>query len=186
MYCLKSSEDSKNLVVSCLREGKIVILPTDTVYGFSGIVNNSYKTDDAIRTIKGRSESKPLIQLLSSAEKLSLYTDDKIPTEILSKWPGALTVIVNVKKELIEKMSMPTIAFRVPGDKWLRDIIECCNAPIYSTSVNKSGMPVLDEIENIKKVFGNDVDLIVDDGDKKGALPSTLVKIDSDGSVKVL
>lgn len=186
MYCLKSDKDSKNLVTSCLREGKIVILPTDTVYGFSGIVNQFYKTDDSIRKIKGRSESKPLIQLLSSADKLSLYTNDKIPCEILSKWPGALTVIVNIKKELIESMAMPTVAFRVPGDKWLRDIIESCEAPIYSTSVNRSGKPVLDKIDDIKNEFEKEVDLIVDDGDKTGALPSTLVKIDSNGNIKVL
>ena len=57
--------------------------------------------------------------------------------------------------------------------------------PIYSTSVNRSGQPVLDEVEAIKTEFGKEVDLIVNDGDKKGALPSTLVCLEN-GQVKVL
>ena len=127
--------------------------------------------------------------MIAKPEDLRLYTDDKIPENLLSKWPGALTIIVHIKKDSpLAATAIPetgTIAFRCPGDAWLREIIEKCGAPIFSTSVNRSGQPVLDTSAAINSEFGKEVDLIIDDGDKKGALPSTLVAIEN-GRVKVL
>lgn len=194
MILKKSAPASIEQTVKTLRKGGIVIIPTDTVYGFSGIVDlkasdSHNETDAKIRTIKGRAETKPLIQLIAKPEDLRLYTDDIIPDSLLSKWPGALTIIVHIKKDSpLAATAIPetgTIAFRCPGDSWLREIIEKCGAPIFSTSVNRSGQPVLDTSTDICSEFENEVDLIIDDGDKKGALPSTLVAIEN-GKVKVL
>ncbi len=188
----KNNQESIKTTADTLKNGGIVIIPTDTVYGFSGIVDlknasSNFETDAKIRTIKGRAETKPLIQLIARPEDLRLYTDDEIPDSLLSKWPGALTIIVHTKKDspLAEHAAIPTIAFRCPGDEWLRKIIAECGAPIFSTSVNRSGQPVLDTPAAIISEFENEVDLIIDDGDKKGALPSTLVTIEN-GEVKVL
>ena len=60
-----------------------------------------------------------------------------------------------------------------------------CQSPIYSTSVNRSGQPVLTGINEISREFENDVALIVDDGDCKTSIPSTIVRID-DGEVVVV
>ena len=189
MICEKSDSNSAELAASSLKEGKIVILPTDTVYGFSGIVDlkgsRLYRTDEKIRAIKGRSESKPFICLLSDVSELEKYTSDVIPKKILSAWPGALTAIVRIKSTS-ELASMPeTVAFRIPGDEWLRKIIARCDAPIYSTSVNRSGKSVLSHIADIEAEFSSEVDLIVRDGNKTGALPSTIVSIE-DGEIKIL
>lgn len=193
---IKNKNDTTSIkeTVAILKKGGIVIIPTDTVYGFSGIVDladNStrFETDAKIRAIKGRSESKPLIQLIAKPEDIRLYTDDEIPAGLLAKWPGALTIIVHIKENSpLADTAIPesrTVAFRCPGDAWLRDIIEKCGAPIFSTSVNRSGQPVLDTTNSITQEFENEVALIIDDGDKKGALPSTLVTIEND-TVKVL
>ena len=193
----KSDSTSIEAAADTLKRGGIVIIPTDTVYGFSGIVDlknagttaNAYETDAKIRAIKGRAETKPLIQLIAKPEDLRLYTDDEIPDTLLSKWPGALTIIVHIKKDSpLAATAIPeseTVAFRCPGDAWLREIIARCKAPVFSTSVNRSGQPVLDTTAAITSEFENEVDLIIDDGDKKGALPSTLVAIEN-GQVKVL
>lgn len=189
MTCSKSSENI-NLVSSILKRGDVVILPTDTVYGFSGIVDlkksEIYKTDCKIRKIKGREETKPLIQLISSPEEIFKYTEIEIPEILLSKWPGSLTVIVPVKKGCGLNDDLLTVAFRCPGDEWLRKVIGESNAPIYSTSVNRSGFPVLETIDEIRREFEAEVSLIVEDGDKQGALPSTLVLLNEDGSFKIL
>ena len=177
----KSAPDSLERTVQVLKKGGVVIIPTDTVYGFSGITGSlslSKRPDDRIRSIKGRSETKPMIQLIAQPEDLQLYTNDTVPADLLQKWPGALTIIVNNK-------SGGTTAFRCPGDQWLRRVISECGSPIYSTSVNRSGQPVLDEEAAIINEFTNEVDLIVKDGDKKGAKPSTIVSI-TDGTIKVL
>ncbi len=183
MTIKKNDQNSVQITTKTLKEGGIVILPTDTVYGFSGIT--SLPTDAQIRAIKGRSETKPLIQLIAHPQDIFNYTNDKIPENLLEKWPGALTIIVHIKKELPLAATLPTVAFRCPGDQWLRDIIAAVGEPIYSTSVNRSGQPVLDTVSNIQAEFENEVALIVDDSDKPGALPSTLVCIE-DGEVKVL
>jgi len=188
----KSYADSAEQTAKILKKGGIVIIPTDTVYGFSGIVDcsttdSNFSTDCKIRSIKGRSETKPLIQLIAKPEDIKLYTEDSIPDVILEKWPGALTVIVHIKEDapLSENAKLPAIAFRCPGDEWLRKVISLCAAPVYSTSVNRSGQPVLDTEVAIAEEFSNEVDLIVNDGDKKGALPSTLISIEN-GQIKVL
>jgi len=183
MIVSKSNIDSVKITSDVLNNGGTVIIPTDTVYGFSGIA--SLPTDQRIRQIKGRAETKPLIQLIAKPEDIRLYTDDEIPESLLSKWPGALTIIVHIKKDAPAFETLPTVAFRCPGDPWLRQIIANCNCPVFSTSVNRSGQPVLDEVDSIISEFGNEVDLIIDDGNKKGALPSTLVLIEN-GEVKVL
>ena len=190
----KADPTSIQTTAGILKKGGIVIIPTDTVYGFSGIVDlktaaTSFESDAKIRAIKGRAETKPLIQLIAKPEDLRLYTDDEVPSELLAKWPGALTIIVHIKKNSpLAATAIPesgTVAFRCPGDKWLREIISKCDAPIFSTSVNRSGQPVLDTTDAITSEFANEVDLIIDDGDKKGALPSTLVMLEN-GKVKIL
>ena len=194
MILKKSDKTSIEKTVATLKAGGIVIIPTDTVYGFSGIVDlkaagTNFETDTKIRTIKGRAESKPLIQLIARPEDISLYTDDDIPPQLLAKWPGALTIIVHIKENSpLAATAIPatqTVAFRCPGDEWLREIIARCEAPIFSTSVNRSGQPVLDTPDAISSEFSSEADLIIDDGDKKGALPSTLVTIEN-GQVRVL
>lgn len=186
MICRKCDEESLQIAVNYLRRGKVVVLPTDTIYGFSGIVDGrhySFHTYEKICSIKNRDEGKNFIQLISKPEDIKKYTRDVIPDYLLEKWPGSLSIIVHT---FAEDGNFETTAFRCPGDEWLRKVIAQCGAPIYSTSVNRSGQPVLDNIQQIKAEFGKDVELIVDDGDKKDGVPSTIVAIDEKGEVKVL
>lgn len=176
MIILRSDSDSVDFVSRVLLEGSVVVLPTDTVYGFSGVVPES---EDVIRKIKGRDETKPFIQLIAEPEDIYRYTDEVLPDQLLAMWPGALTVIVPLKKRLITGESeVTTVAFRCPGDGWLRQIIKAVGKPIYSTSVNRSGQPVLSSVLEIDKEFGGEVKLIVDGGSTENALPSTLVKFE--------
>lgn len=176
MIILRSDSDSVECVSRVLLEGSVVVLPTDTVYGFSGVVPES---EVLIRKIKGRDETKPFIQLIAEPEDIYRYTDEVLPDQLLALWPGALTVIVPLKKRLITGESeVTTVAFRCPGDGWLRQIIKAVGKPIYSTSVNRSGQPVLSSVLEIDKEFGGEVKLIVDGGSTENALPSTLVKFE--------
>lgn len=186
MICHKSDAESAHIAADYLKRGKVVILPTDTVYGFSGIVDGrhySFHTDQNIRELKGRGEDKPFIQLLASPADLKKYTRDLVPDELLAKWPGALTIIVHTFEK---DGNRSTTAFRCPGDEWLRSVIRLCGAPIYSTSVNRSGKSVLDTVADIEREFGKDVSLIIDDGSKKGNVPSTIVRIEENGEVTVV
>ncbi|MDE6736958.1 MAG: Sua5/YciO/YrdC/YwlC family protein [Treponemataceae bacterium] len=73
MICRKCDEESVSIAADFLKRGKIVVLPTDTVYGFSGIVDGRhyyYHTDRKIREIKWRGDEKPFIQLISSPAEM--------------------------------------------------------------------------------------------------------------------
>lgn len=181
MMFSKSNENSKNLCIDSLKNGKVIIIPTDTVYGFSAIVSDSFDCDERIRRIKGREETKPFIQLIANPQDIFKYTSDEIPRNLLNYWPGPLTIIATDNRLTGSKIN--TTAFRCPGDKWLRDIIEECGMPVYSTSVNRSGKPVLETENEIILEFEKEVDLIVLDGDKKDAVPSTIVKIENGKAV---
>ncbi|MCR4953700.1 MAG: threonylcarbamoyl-AMP synthase [Treponema sp.] len=180
MICRKSDSESIKNVVEALKKGEVVIIPTDTVYGFSGIADSVHECDKKIRTIKGRSESKPFIQLISCPEKIFDYTDEKIPSTLLEHWPGPLTIIVKDNR-----YSNVKTAFRCPGDEWLRQILAQVSEPVYSTSLNRSGQPVLDEESAILEEFSNDASVIVLGGDKKNAVPSTIVEFEGE-NIKVI
>lgn len=183
MMFSKSNKNSKQTCIDILKQGKVVIIPTDTVYGFSAVVSDSFDCDERIRKIKGRAETKPFIQLIAAPQDIFKYTSDKIPQQLLNYWPGPLTIIATDNR--LSNSKINTTAFRCPGDKWLRDVIKGCGFPIYSTSVNRSGNPVLETENEIIQEFDSEVDLIVLDGDKKSALPSTIVKVE-EGKVVVL
>ena len=177
MVISKELHDSIEITVDKLRNKEVVIIPTDTVYGFSGIVP---WTEDSIRQIKGREENKPFIQLIASPKDIYYYTDEKIDKKYLSMWPGPLTIIVPQKEDKTK-----TIALRCPNDDWIRKVIELTGFSIYSTSVNHSGEKILSDIYDIVKEFDKDVALIVDDGNKKDAKASTIISI-IDGDVKLI
>lgn len=190
MRLQKSDPCSIELCAAALLRGEVLIIPTDTVYGFSGIVPES---EERIRRIKGRDETKPFIQLLADPEDLALYSDSLLPPVIRALMPGALTVIVKNSIKNAEPFVSAgasagcagTTAFRCPDDDWLRVLIRKCGKPLYSTSVNRSGFPVLTDIDIMEKEFGAEVFYIVDGGEKKDALPSTIVDL-SGGTPKII
>jgi L-threonylcarbamoyladenylate synthase len=173
MIINKSDSDSEEKTAEILLNGKVAIIPTDTIYGFSGIVS---ETEHKIRELKGRDEKKPFIQLLAKPEDVFLYTDARIPPELLAFWPGPLTIIVPASVN---------IAFRCPGDEWLRLVIAKTGKPLYSTSVNRTGQPPFSAITDIIREFEAKVPLIVAASDCVDSQPSTIVDI-TGGTCKVL
>lgn len=143
--------------VDLLRAGKLVVVPTDTVYGIAC----DYSNADAVKKvyqIKGRSEEKPLIVLISSLEMLNEVVDEisqkhKSLMEIF--WPGVLTLIFKKSSRISEEISAggTTIGVRMPAHKMTLQIIENLGRPIVATSVNKSGMPSLSDLEKINSEF---------------------------------
>lgn len=170
MTIRKDTADSADITAKYLRQGKVVIIPTDTIYGFSGTVPAS---KDSIIRLKGRDEGKPFIELIARPEDLQNLTPDRINSKLLALWPGAITIIVR-------NFAGGTTAFRCPGDAWLRAVIEKNGAPVYSTSVNRAGEPALKTIAEIENVFGTLADLIVDDGDCVEGQASTIVDASKD------
>ena len=172
MRIQKKAPNSAALVAEELKQERIVIIPTDTIYGFSGLIG---KTAESIARIKGREENKPFIALIAEPADIYRYTDMQIPERILNLWPAPLTLIVPLKGK-----KQGTQAFRCPADEWLRSVVAAAGDAVYSTSVNHSGTPPLTDVNTICCEFEDSVSLVVDGGDLVG-LPSTLVDLSSGG-----
>ena len=184
----KSDPKSAQIAAKILLDGKIAVIPTDTIYGFSGLALLDGKKsglDVEIDRIKKSAASKPLIELLARPQDVFRYTDQEIPEGLFKKWPGPLTIILRNNDWYREAAGRASTAFRCPGDEWLRNVALLCGCPIYSTSVNYSGFEPLEREEDIEREFGQKVSLFVTDGDKPQKLPSTLVTLES-GSPRVL
>lgn len=162
-----SKENSFNQVIDILEDNGVVIVPCDTIYG---ILGKSPVTDSRIREIKGRGESKPFLHIVNSIIQFNNLSVIPFPKKLESFWPGPLTVVTTVK-------SGGTLAYRLPADNFLQDIASHIEYPIYSTSVNISGEEPLWKISEIIEKFEDKVDLIVDGGDYKDRLPSTVLDI---------
>ncbi len=142
--------------------GNIVIIPTDTVYGFSGLP--VAHTKEKLALIKKRDKNKSLINLIEKKEEALRYIDKSYYSnnelkELLSFWPCPLTIIF-ISSNQKEK----TIALRCPKDAWLKKLLSNIGSSIFSTSVNISGYPSMKNLSNIKEAFYSDVSLIVDGG----------------------
>lgn len=166
MRILKTDPNAASVTAAALQETKLVIIPTDTIYGFSGVMG---KTAHLIAQAKGRDEGKPFISLIASPADVYRYTDTVIPDYLYSCWPGPLTLILPFKKG-------GTQAFRCPGDGWLRSLIAETGEPLYSTSVNYAGQPPMHDIAAICTAFEQTVAVIVDAGQLNGE-PSTIVDL---------
>ncbi|MBN2619110.1 MAG: threonylcarbamoyl-AMP synthase [Spirochaetales bacterium] len=164
-----SKENSFETIIEKLTNNEVVIVPCDTIYG---ILGKSPVTDFKIREIKGRGESKPFLHLISSVIQFNKLSVIPFPKNLEEFWPGPLTVVTTVKQG-------GTIAYRLPADRFLQDIVSHMESPLYSTSVNLSGQKHLWKINEIIEKFEAKVDLIVDGGDLEGREPSTVIDITS-------
>jgi len=173
--------------VDLLKAGKLVILPTDTVYGIAADFSNA-EAVKKVYEIKGRTQQKPLIILVSSTEMLTeLVKDINAQQKILMEkfWPGALTLIFQKTSAVSDLITAggETIGIRMPYQNDTLKIIENLGRPIVATSVNKSGEPSLNELAEISKHFPEVS--IVDGGKPLLGVESTVLNVNN-GQLKIL
>lgn len=169
-----------NLCAKLIQQDKVLILPTDTIYGLCANAF-SKKAVERIFSIKKRPSNKPLIVLISNLRQLSLLTNE-IPKDailLIEKfWPGPLTLIFKKHGEVFNdsKNESKTIAVRLINDDFLKQVIEKSN-PIVSTSANISGNDFPLHFSDISKELINIVDCIVFRKEKLLNHESTIVSV---------
>lgn len=161
-----------------IKDGALVVFPTDTVYGVGCDPYNVAAIQRVYRA-KGRELTKALPLLLSDVGRIEDVARD-IPDVARALgsafWPGALTLVVWRRAGLPSELGGgETIAVRVPDYGWARDFIRMCGGALATTSANLSGLPDALDAEMAASYFGDTVDLIVDGGVSGGAVPSTVV-----------
>lgn len=164
---------------------KVIIFPTDTVYGIGTPIFDC-EGIEKIYKIKHRPLDKPLACLcanLDQIEKIAYVTDDA--KKLINKFlPGALTLILKSKEEVISKIGYKTIGVRIPNSKIALDIL-MENGPMLTTSVNESGEVPENEYDDIVRDFGKYVDKVYETNHKSSSIPSTVILINDD-SFKIL
>lgn len=171
-----------NKAVSLIKKGKIVICPTDTVYGFLSDALNK-KAVEKIFKIKKRQKSKSLavfVKDIKMAKELAKINEKQ--EKILKKyWPGKFTFILKKNKNTkLYGARKDTIAIRIPKYKFLNDLLKKINRPLAQTSVNISGEPSLAKIGDIAEKFNRYKDiLIVNSGNLKKSKPSKIIDLTS-------
>lgn len=172
-------------IASALKEGKLVVFPTDTVYG---IGTNAYDKDacEKVYEAKGRPKYKPLIVLISNISMLRKMVDHISPVEqklIDTFWPGSLTIKFKKKDN-----GLPDIVSA--GDAYVRvrfikegliyKLIQASGVPIVAPSANLSGSMTGTKIKNIMNELGGKVDYILDFGDIDNDTVSTIVQVEDE------
>ncbi|MDP2708584.1 MAG: L-threonylcarbamoyladenylate synthase [bacterium] len=176
----KVSDAEIELIVKYLQNGKVIAYPTDTVYGLGGDARDA-RAIKQINKIKGERRGKSFIWLISDYKMLKQYClVNKEQEKYLKKiWPGPVTVVLDGKK------NKNSLAVRLPKNDFLIKIISKAGFPIVSTSLNRTGKPVLTNVKNIEKYFKYLPDLIVGAGTIKGK-QSRLVDIREMENIKVI
>lgn len=186
---------AKNIkeVIRHLKNGGIVVYPTETAYGLGCDATNQ-KAVDLIFAIKQRDKEKILpviVGSLTMAEKWAVFTDKE--KELAQKfWPGPLTLILPAKKKLAEGCLAQdnTIALRVSGNDLARGLAEQLGMPIVATSANLSGTGEIYDIKEFKNVFAEAINKyhigIIDGGLLFKRAPSTIARVEAGGKVTIL
>jgi L-threonylcarbamoyladenylate synthase len=167
-----------------ITRGGVVAVPTDTFYGLSADPFN-LAAIGRVYEIKGRPESKALPILVSSVEQaVSLVRDvpDIFLTLAQKYWPGALTIVLEATHRLPLKVTGNTgrVALRWANSKVACEIINAVGGPITGTSANLTGMPACTNAADLIIQLGDRLPLILDSGDTRAVVPSTIVRLEGD------
>lgn len=183
------NENELDNCIEVLRNGGIVIFPTETVYG---IGTNAYceKSVEKIYEIKERPEEKPLSILVSNVNEISKYAiiNNSMEEQIIKNFmPGPITIILEKRPEVFNYITSGknTIGIRIPDNRIILKILEALKLPIVAPSANISGHPSGIELNEILPDFENKVDICIDGGKSELSESSTIVQV-VDNEIKVL
>lgn len=184
-------EEEIKRCVDLLLDGKVILYPTDTVWGIGCDATN----EAAVRRIfeiKERQESKSMLVLLDKADKLPLYVRNipLIAWDLLQMVERPTTFVYPYAFNLPDIMipSDGTLAIRVVHDCFCRKLIKALNRPLVSTSANISGQHAPAVFSEISPVIRERVDYIVPESytDSTGFKPSRMIKFVDDYNFTVI
>jgi L-threonylcarbamoyladenylate synthase len=173
--------DRIDYIVSCLRKGSVVALPTDTFYGLAVDPVNLHAVEQ-IYQLKTRQQHKPLSLLISSlaqAYELARESDPMLDRLADKFWPGPLTIIVRAGTKLPLRSTAYTgnVALRVPDAAIARAVVEKFGLPITATSANLQGSSECTHAACVRDQIGDRIPLIIDGGPTGRTQPTTIVDL---------
>jgi len=185
MLTLSYTEDDWEMIAAeslcILKKGGVIAYPTESFYAL-GVLATDEAAVKKLFAMKKRPSNKPLPIAVANLDVLNAIVKN-IPEQanyLMQKyWPGPLTIIFEAKANIPELLTGGTgkVAVRVPGKSAAYDLVRSLELPITATSANLSSLPPAEDVDAIKKYFGNTIDLIIDAGKAPGGMPSTIVDV---------
>nr|WP_312119945.1 L-threonylcarbamoyladenylate synthase [Brevundimonas diminuta] len=182
--------DSPEIAAEALKTGRLVILPTETVYGLAADAS----TPRAVARIfeaKGRPRFNPLIAHVANAvdaEAIAVF-DAKARALAEAFWPGPLTIVAPVRDRErvcdLARAGLDSVAVSVPGHPRARAVIGAFGGPVVAPSANRSGRPSPTTFDDAMEETGHAVGAAVDGGPCAVGVESTVVSV-LDGQVALL
>jgi len=174
-----------------LRAGRLVAVPTETVYGLAARADR----EDAVAAIyraKGRPDFNPLIVHLASLEQARALArfDDRAEMLAEKYWPGPLTLVLPSRPEspVVPAVTagLATIALRMPDHPVMQRLLGEVGIPLAAPSANRSGDVSPTAAGHVARSLGQAVDAVVDGGPCRRGIESTIVALREDGSWQLL
>jgi L-threonylcarbamoyladenylate synthase len=183
-------EDIKESL-STLRQGGIILYPTDTIWGL-GCDPSNESAINRILKLKSRGENKSLIILADGLSMVERYVTEipEIIYELAEVSDTPLTIIYPKGKNLAPGVCSDddSVAIRISHDEFCKELISRFRKPVVSTSANLSGNPSPANFSEIEKNLIDNVDYVVKyrQNDRSKSIPSPVIKVNSDGTIKII
>ncbi|MDX8346711.1 L-threonylcarbamoyladenylate synthase [Cognatiyoonia sp. IB215446] len=177
---LSPDEAGLSEAVGILQQGGLVSFPTETVYGLGADARND-RAVAGIFAAKGRPSFNPLIVHVADLETAAKYVDFNDTAERLAAnfWPGPLTLVLPLRTdEGISKLvtaGLDSLAVRVPDHSLAQGLLRRFAGPVAAPSANPSGRVSPTSAAHVIAGLGNEIDAVVDGGDCRVGLESTIV-----------
>ena len=178
-----SGNDEKSIAVAAdiLKNGGLVAIPTETVYGLgaNGLNENAVAQ---IFVVKGRPQDNPLILHVADPEQMELFAHD-IPREAYrlaeAFWPGPLTMILPARDIVPRRTTggRDTVGIRCPDHEVTRAIIRAAGIPVAAPSANTSGKPSTTTADHVLHDHDGRIEAVVDGGMSRVGVESTIVDL---------
>lgn len=164
-----------------IRDGGIVIFPTETVYGI-GVNGLNETAIKKLYEVKKRPINKAISLLVNSIDMIEKVAKDisEIEYDLIKKFfPGPLTIVLKKKDCVPDSLTagFDTVGIRMPENDIALKLIEYAGVPIATPSANISGKPSGTNLKEIMKDFNDKVEYFIDGGESKIGVASTIVQV---------
>ena len=175
------SDAALNALAEAVLRGGVVAFPTDTLYGLHCSLFDVGAVE-MIARLKRRDRSLAVISLIPEADQaygLAAEVSEVAARLMARYWPGRLSLIFRAAPIVPPRVrgAGGTVALRFPRDPLCMRILQRIGGPVVSSSANISGQRPAETAEEVVRIFGNQLDLVVDAGPRHGEAPSTLVDV---------
>jgi L-threonylcarbamoyladenylate synthase len=176
-------EINSKLILGAYEQGRLVALPTETVYGLSAPINRPDLVE-RIFELKKRPKNDPLIVHVDSIEMAkTVFADWSEDLEVLLEkfWPGPLTIVSNKSDMITDTITSgePTVAVRMPNHPKALQIISSAQSPLVAPSANPFTKLSPTKAEHVQKYFAEEDVLVIDGGECQRGIESTIILLDS-------